>query len=630
MSVGYRAVGWNRNKRLYDGVLLGGVALYLAVFALTMALRHPAVTAETVLIRATGSGALVLLHVILCIGPLCRLEPRCLPLLYNRRHMGVTMFLLALAHGALAVVQYHALGDANPVVSVLAAESRWDSLARLPFQPFGAVALLILFLMAATSHDFWLANLTAPVWKALHMLVYVAWALLVLHVLFGVVQDEVGDGTAFLVGAGASLVAFLHAAAGWRETREDAGCPRAAADGWVDACDVDSILEDRARIVNVAGERVAVFRWDGKVVALSNVCQHQNGPLGEGSIVDGCVTCPWHGYQYRPEDGRSPPPFTESVPTFRVRLDGRRVFVHATPDPPGTLQVPAAVPATPAGAAPRADEAGADPLYVGWQSGMPRPQATATRRFSLRAAFAGVAAGAVLAAGHGPFRGGEFEYGTLRRLEGTLSTSPAPMLRVARPGTLAGLPVPVVSRYLLVAQGKHGADGLVAGLDGRLVAAYGSLIFRDGRTMLELAVRPEPIDAREAGGREAGGRGADGRTDAPAADAEPLGRVTLAGEIVDSKCWLGVMVPGQGRVHRACAIRCLDGGIPPLLHVATDGGRDVALLLTGPDGAPLGDAILDRVAEPLRVTGELVRHGDLLELRAAPEDLVPLEAGGGG
>jgi hypothetical protein len=85
------------------------------------------------------------------------------------------------------------------------------------------------------------------------------------------------------------------------------------------------------------------------------------------------------------------------------------------------------------------------------------------------------------------------------------------------------------------------------------------------------------------------------------------------------------MVPGQGRVHRACAIRCLDGGIPPLFHVATDDGRDLALLLVGPDGEALGRAILDRVAEPLVATGELVRQGDLLVLRAAPADLVPLD-----
>jgi nitrite reductase/ring-hydroxylating ferredoxin subunit len=106
--------------------------------------------------------------------------------------------------------------------------------------------------------------------------------------------------------------------------------------------------------VTLAGERVAVFRYDGKVSAISNVCQHQNGPLGEGKIVDGCVTCPWHGYQYLPESGASPPPFTERVPTFRVRLEGDRVLVHPRPNPAGTRVEPARI-AEPAGVVARSE-----------------------------------------------------------------------------------------------------------------------------------------------------------------------------------------------------------------------------------------------------------------------------------
>ena len=93
----------------------------------------------------------------------------------------------------------------------------------------------------------------------------------------------------------------------------------------------------------MSGERVAVFRYDGKVSAISNVCQHQNGPLGEGRIVNGCVVCPWHGYEYRPDTGASPPPFTEKVPTFDVRVVDGRVFVHPKPHVPGTRVEPALV-----------------------------------------------------------------------------------------------------------------------------------------------------------------------------------------------------------------------------------------------------------------------------------------------
>ena len=67
-----------------------------------------------------------------------------------------------------------------------------------------------------------------------------------------------------------------------------------------------------------------MFRDGAQIGALSNLCAHQNGPIGEGRIIDGCVTCPWHGYQYRLQDGCAPPPFTEKLVTYRVRIDRRR------------------------------------------------------------------------------------------------------------------------------------------------------------------------------------------------------------------------------------------------------------------------------------------------------------------
>jgi nitrite reductase/ring-hydroxylating ferredoxin subunit len=106
---------------------------------------------------------------------------------------------------------------------------------------------------------------------------------------------------------------------------------------------VDRISEKCATIVSLSGERVAVFRYDGKISAISNVCQHQNGPLGEGRIIDGCVTCPWHGYQYQPESGAAPPPFKEKIPTFCTKVVGGSVFVHPKPNAPGTYVEPSRI-----------------------------------------------------------------------------------------------------------------------------------------------------------------------------------------------------------------------------------------------------------------------------------------------
>jgi nitrite reductase/ring-hydroxylating ferredoxin subunit/DMSO/TMAO reductase YedYZ heme-binding membrane subunit len=343
MSVHYQAIGWNRQKRIYDLVLVSGVACYLAIFAGVGALIYRTATAETLLIRAFGSLALVLLTLILCIGPLCRLDRRFLPLLYNRRHLGVTTFLVALVHGVFSIVQFHALGDVSPLVSLFISNTRFGSLANFPFQALGFFALLILFIMAATSHDFWLHNLSAPVWKRIHMSVYWAYALVAAHVILGAFQSDTNAALAVLLGGGFTVVSVLHLLAGARERRTDRLKAWFAEAGFVEVCNVAAIPEKRARIVSVQGERIAVFRYDGKISAISNLCRHQNGPLGEGRIVDGCITCPWHGYQYAPDTGASPPPFMDKVATFQTRIVEGVVLVHPCPYPPGTRLQPSEI-----------------------------------------------------------------------------------------------------------------------------------------------------------------------------------------------------------------------------------------------------------------------------------------------
>src|ERR1039457_5600040 len=95
MGVEYTSVQWNRQKKFYDFMLAGGVAAFLVVFAALTKILFPLITDEILIIRTFGTAAFALLHIILCIGPLCRLNPKFLPLLYNRRHAGVTLFVVA-------------------------------------------------------------------------------------------------------------------------------------------------------------------------------------------------------------------------------------------------------------------------------------------------------------------------------------------------------------------------------------------------------------------------------------------------------------------------------------------------------------------------------------------------------
>ncbi len=348
MSNAYRLVQWNRHKVVYDVLLGVGIGAYLVGFVAVSKFAAPAdrvVSDEVLIIRALATCAFALLTIILCIGPLARLSPRFSPLLYNRRHLGVTMCIIALVHALLAAGYYGGFGGANPLRAVLAAGT-FRSISGFPFEWFGLFSLIILLVMAATSHDFWLTNLGARAWKWIHMSVYVAYVSLVMHVALGILQSEPSLPYVALMGASVALVGGLHAIVGYREWQRDKrGTIARADDSWIDIASVDDIPDTRAKVVCLNNaERIAVFRNGDSFSAVTNVCAHQGGPLGEGKIVGGCITCPWHGYQYLPHNGQSPPPFTEKIATYEVRVRGNRVEVNANALPAGTPVEPAKVP----------------------------------------------------------------------------------------------------------------------------------------------------------------------------------------------------------------------------------------------------------------------------------------------
>ncbi len=348
MSHNYTSVNWTPFKKRFDAWMLAGIGAYLLAFVIGSSVGLPrgeSFTPVQILIRATGTLAFLMLTFLLCTGPLARLTPRFKPFLYNRRHLGVATFVLALIHGLLVTLWYHGFGELNPLVSLLLSNPRYDSLAGFPFESLGMLALLMLFLLAATSHDFWNANLGPGLWKAIHLSVYAAYALLVAHVALGALQFNAHPLYVAALVTGTAVVAGLHLASSFLASGPQVYAPSDAQ--WLRVGSVQDIPENRARIVEPEGaERIAVFRFDGKVAAVSNVCRHQGGPLGEGRVIDGCITCPWHGYQYRPEDGCSPPPFTERIATYQTRIEHGVVFVHRQPKPPGTAVAPSRIEAT--------------------------------------------------------------------------------------------------------------------------------------------------------------------------------------------------------------------------------------------------------------------------------------------
>lgn len=205
-----------------------------------------------------------------------------------------------------------------------------------------------------------------------------------------------------------------------------------------------------------------------------------------------------------------------------------------------------------------------------------------------------------------------FEYETVRDFEGYFQKDPVPMLVVDRSGQ-SGHENPR-SRYLLVHPFKFGFSKSSASQhNGQFISLRGKLIYRGQDTMIEVipeSVKPVLTSAA-----------LQGDTPTPFMD---LGEVSLRGEIVDSKCYFGVMNPGDWKLHRACAIRCISGGIPAVLHVKMSTGQSRVYVLASANGESIQKAILPHVALPVEISGQLRMLGDLSILFIHPESISPL------
>jgi len=103
----------------------------------------------------------------------------------------------------------------------------------------------------------------------------------------------------------------------------------------------------------------------------------------------------------------------------------------------------------------------------------------------------------------------------------------------------------------------------------------------------------------------------------------PAGIVKLRGEIIDPKCYIGAMNPGQGKTHRSCAIRCISGGIMPML-VYRENGKEKYVVVLGPNKEPINNKLLQYVAEPVELTGQLVHYYNRDYICIRPEEIIRL------
>lgn len=234
-----------------------------------------------------------------------------------------------------------------------------------------------------------------------------------------------------------------------------------------------------------------------------------------------------------------------------------------------------------------------DEFYIGYLPRAPQRIAKLLRRVVATVLVGGMLVALLLVLGQQRLPLSTFEFQQDREYQGVIRATPYPALLVQTENSL--------TQYLLVATGKQRAE--VAAFDGQAVKLRGALIHRDGTQMLELV--PDALTVLSA-------------APIPLPAKADLGTFTLVGEIVDSKCYLGVMNPGHTKPHRECAVRCISGGIPPLFIARDAQGNELKLLLTDALGAPVNQVILDEIAEPLEITGRVVREGTQYYLQADP------------
>ena len=166
-----------------------------------------------------------------------------------------------------------------------------------------------------------------------------------------------------------------------------------------------------------------------------------------------------------------------------------------------------------------------------------------------------------------------------------------------------------VRTLLIVEEGKHGADRLLPHAN-HFVRLSGTLLQRGERMMLELvtgdhAIQPLPAPPNEL-------------LQIKQIPAQNLGIATLPGRIVDPKCFLGAMKPGEGKPHKACASLCIRGGIPPIYLAADSKGEPALYLLTDAQGRAVGPALLEYVSDAVNIAGRIERVADLLIFRIDP------------
>jgi hypothetical protein len=255
-------------------------------------------------------------------------------------------------------------------------------------------------------------------------------------------------------------------------------------------------------------------------------------------------------------------------------------------------------------------------FYIGWMPKAPVSFGRFTRRVVWTLAVLVIFAAVLLSIQQRKFSVSRFEFGQLTTVTGFYQSYPVPSLKVMSSPDVFGYRSFITMP--LVGYGKSGAEGVIRdlemkekrSLDKKEITLKGTLIYNDGKALLQIDANDAPLIA------------VNSSTNYFPPIIKDLGMVTLKGEIVDPKCYFGVMKPGQGKPHRDCAIRCIEGGINPVFYVRNEKGEANYYLIVGQDRPKLIEEVTDHVAEPVSLEARAIKFDDWIILDISGKDKI--------
>lgn len=251
-------------------------------------------------------------------------------------------------------------------------------------------------------------------------------------------------------------------------------------------------------------------------------------------------------------------------------------------------------------------------FYIGWQEEMPGSTGTFLKRILITIAIVLPLIVLIAVVFQKPFNDHVFEFGTSTEITGVYIAEPFPMIQVTK-----DKPIHASESILLVGFGKFGAKSIMQEIEKREgslalkeITMSGTMIYGDGLALLELTNQADSFVESTGNFRQ------------PLQKEYSATQVELTGEILDSKCYFGVMKPGEGKIHKSCAIRCISGGIPPVIRVWQESSQSYDYhILTGIDGREINANLLPFIGETVTLSGNQYQQLGWNVLEIVPEQI---------